>query len=280
MPVFLLYTYYIMKSFKQYLKESDPGGELDPFPDPLSGSSSSFNLMSSGSGYIAGIRANDQPYVMYRSMYSPYQSALDPGKQSDDGLVQGGGGFKIQKDSKNFLTNLAKAYGVEIASPEEMQKKMQQNPQAQPQKDKTDHLINQVKMHPAMYLLNQDQNLQKEFDKAFQSMQDWKLTTSNPDQGKNWYELWQQKQEKDADQNKVNLGRMATFAAFRERTTDIHNRLAHMGLHSDSLPHIKNYLDPTNHALPGQSSIPYEQEDSNETDDMMGDNYNYQGQTE
>lgn len=271
-----------MKSFIQYLKESDPGSPGTPdIPDGISPAIYTAAVQNSLSkGLVTGFDQHTMPMYMYRSTYNPYQSALDPGKQSDDGLVQGGGGFKIQKDSKNFLTNLAKAYGVEIASPEEMQKKMQQNPQAQPQKDKTDHLINQVKMHPAMYLLNQDQNLQKEFDKAFQSMQDWKLTTSNPDQGKNWYELWQQKQEKDADQNKVNLGRMATFAAFRERTTDIHNRLAHMGLHSDSLPHIKNYLDTSNHALPGESSIPYEQENPNETDDMIGDNYNYQGQTE
>jgi hypothetical protein len=240
-----------MKNFKQYLKESDPGGGLDPFPDPISGTSSNFNLLSTASGYVAGLRANDQPYISYRSVYSPFQSALDPGKQSDDGRVQGGGGFKIEKDSRNFLINLAKKYGVEIQTPEEMQKQQQQKmqqgqQQGPPPQQPNDHLINQIKKHPSMYLLNLDQNLQKEFDKVFKSMQDWKLADKNPDEGKDWYTLWKEKQQKDSDQHKVNLGRMATVTAARERMTDIHHRLSHTKLASNDLP-VKNYLDVSNH---------------------------------
>ena len=84
-----------MKSFRQYITESDPGPGLD-LPDGMSPSIQNLaSMMSTAKGYITGIQTDSMPMYMYRSTYSPYQSALDPGKQTDDGKVQGGGGFKI-----------------------------------------------------------------------------------------------------------------------------------------------------------------------------------------
>jgi len=122
-----------------------------------------------------------------------------------------------------------------------------------------------------MYLLNLDQNLQKEFDKAFQSMQDWKLADKNPDAGKDWYTIWKDKQQKDSEQHKVNLGRMAGLVSFKERMTDLHNRLSHAGLASDQLPHVKNYLDPSNHEIANQ-----EDQENNQTQQNDNNEYGFE----
>ena len=259
----------MIKSFKQYLSEAAGGGKpgdpgINDLPAGLDYDSSIYLAaaeMSTAKGYVAGIQPDTFTPLIYRSLYSPYQSGgLDPGQQKDNGRVNGGGGFEIEKQSRDYMINLAKKYGVNIETPESMQKKQQQQqgqgqqqmpagPMGGQQQGIDHYLYNQVKMHPAMYLMNQDQGLQKEFDKAFKSMLDWKTTEKNPDEGKDWYTLWKEKQKKEQDQHKVNLGRMTTQLRFKEFATDIHNRLNHMGLASEDLPHIKNYLDPSNHEV-------------------------------
>jgi hypothetical protein len=259
-----------MKKFKEYIIESAGGGnkgepgvnDLPPGLDYTSAAYLSATPMSTAKGYVAALEPVTFTPYMYRSVYSPYVSGgLDPGQDRNNGRVSGGGGFEIEKQSRDYLIALAKRYGIDIETPESMQKKQQQQMGGQQQQmpmggmggqqqQGMDHyLYNQVKKHPAMYLLNQDQGLQKEFDKAFKSMLDWKTTTKNPDEGKDWYTLWKEKKKKEEDQHKVNLGRMATQLRFKEFSTGVHNRLNHMGLASDDLPHIKNYLDPSNHPM-------------------------------
>lgn len=271
-----------MKSFKTYLSEAAPTPSLPPTDtsglisrdiDPKM-SAAVFDTavpMSTAKGYISGVaNPNTLPYgnpgsSPYKS-YGAFTTGLDPGAQSNDGYINGGGGFKIQKASRDYMIALAKLYGVDIDTPEKKQqeqqqqaKQSQQQGQQQPQ---TDHyLINQIKKHPAMYLLNQDENLQKELDKGYKAMSDWKTTESNPDAGKDWYTIWKDKQQKDQDQHKMNLGRMLTLSSFRERSTEIHNRLKHHRLVSDKLPHAKNYLDPQNHQQSQQQDVEYGNDD-------------------
>lgn len=292
-----------MKTFKQYITEA-PAPSKDPdlptsadVPPNVSGEIyTASSMMSTAKGYVSGLQINSQPRYQYRSLYSPYQSALEPGAEGQDGLVNGGGGFKIQKDSRDYLINLAKAYGIDIETQESMQQKQQQQMQAQQgeqqkqiqqaqqagapggQQGLDHYLMNQVKMHPAMYLLNQDQNLQKEFDKAFKGMLDWKVADKNPDEGKDWYTLWKDKQKKEQEQHKMNLGRMATLMGFRERATEIHNRLQHHGLASDDLLHIKNYLDPSTHENGQQQQQQYDQEDYGYGQSDSDTGYDYSNQ--
>ena len=275
-----------MKSFKQYIIEAAPGGEpiipgKGDIPDGMSPAiRTAASMMSTAKGYIYGLNPDTMPVYQYRSMYSPFQTGLNPGEDTKDGYVSGGGGFKIQKDSRDYLINLAKMYGVDIETQESMQQKQQQQMQQQqgqqgkqqmqqPQQpggpggeQGIDHyLLNQVKMHPAMYLLNQDQNLQKEFDKAFKGMLDWKTAEKNPDEGKDWYTLLKDKQKKEEENHKMNLGRMATLMSFRERATEIYHRLNHHGLATEDLPHIKNYLDQSTHENGQEQQEPQQYDD-------------------
>lgn len=248
-----------MISFKQYLKESEPTptpakppsdiGNRDIPPGVSDAVYNVAGMMSTTKGYVSGFNPNSIPYG-YRS-YGAYANGLSPGESNQSGRVNGGGGFEIEKASRDYLINLAKRYGVDIETQESMQQKQQQQQQAnmpggQQPEEQQDHLINQVKMHPAMYLLNQDQNLQKHVTTALKSMQDWKLT-KNPDAQKDWYTIWKEKYDKNEEQHKMNLSRMATAFGSRERTSEIHHRLTHSGLLKDKNTHIKNYLDPQNH---------------------------------
>jgi len=329
-----------MNSFKKFLLEADapvqpvkpgsPPSDIPPY-DPYFDTVSTTNTVTVGGGDIFGIgNAKNLP------IYNPFSPGLDPGKDTN-GRVNGGGGFTIEKQSRDFMIALAKLYGIDIETQESMQKKQQQGqiagtkggpagsgggdpsqmmrmmqqsgmgqgkpqPQEMPQQggmpgmggeEKINHLIQQTKVHPAMYLMNMDPALNKEFDKIFKGMQDWKLADKNPDEGKDWYTLWKEKQKKNVDQNKMNLSRMTALTLHRERATDLYNRLKNVGLAPETIednPHILDYLNPENHFAPSteyqdpQELQKQDDEDNNYDDAQMptdaetGYDRSYQGE--
>lgn len=297
-----------MISFKKFIIESDAEPSLKPVSPPSDippqDSLATPIQISIGSGNFFGV---GQPKNM--PIYNPYVDALNPGQENANGTVNGGGGFNIEKNSRDYLISLAKLYGIDIETQESMQQKQQQqqqpgaggNPadmmrkmqqsgvgqgQAQsqpqgaaqmggPQQPPSDHLLNQVNKHPAMYLLNLDQNLKKQLEKAQGEMQKWKTTESDPNQGKNWYQIWKDKQAEKEKQDKMNLSRQANLLRAKERFTDIYSRLTHAGLHSPDLVHTQNHLIPQDNLQSDYDSEYSSDEQNDEDETTNNDKYQY-----
>ena len=282
-----------MKSFKQYLLEYsiDDGGlgfgvEDQPLPYTPSSPSVFFGQqLGVGSKAIAGIDSANMPFINYRS------SAMTPGAQQEDPrFVAGGGGFKIEKESKSHLLNLAKKYGMLIPDqqggqggapsggmpqmPQMSQMgqmgQMPQMPQmggGQPQEPAQDRLVKHLQANPMMSDIMSGE-LGQQFNKIFGEMQKWKTDAKDPNiiqksqEPQNPYKIWKEKTKEEQEKKKQNLQYQANILRQRIFATDVYNRLYNNGLYDEENPHIKDFTDPYNHDqdLLQQQQQEYEQQ--------------------
>jgi len=289
-----------MKNFKQYLEENvDDGlgfGEADvpigfkPGESPFFGQS-----LGKGSNAISGLDPENMPYTNYRS------AALSPGqKQDDPNYVAGGGGFKIEKDSKSFLLNIAKKYGILIPGEEQgqggMQQPQQQQQPQQAQQPPQDRLVNHLSMNPIMSdLMNSE--VGKQFNKIFAEMQKWKTDANDPkliqksQEPQNPYKIWAEKAKEEMEKKKKNISVQGNILRHRMFASDIYDRLNDIGLYDGEFnPHVKNYTDPYHHdedllqQLQQQAQqqqaqqYPYEDEEDYYNDSESGIDFGYYGQ--
>lgn len=309
-----------MKDFKQFIKENiiddglgfgEDGGatEYNPSnPAIFFGTS-----LGTSSKAIAGIDPSNMPYVNYRS------AALSPGEQQEDpNYVAGGGGFKIEKDSKSFLLNIAKKYGILIPDKEKQQQGGMpgnmgggQNPmaammggqqstpqQSMPQmsgpggeqQETQDRLVQHLSMNPIMAgLMGGD--LGQEFNKIFKEMQKWKTDAQNPQliqksqEPQNPYKIWAEKAKEEEERKKQNISVQGNILRHRMFASDIYNRLDSMGLHDyESNIHVKNYMDPNNHdedllqQMQQEQQPQYQDEEDYYNDSETGVDFGYYGQ--
>jgi hypothetical protein len=268
-----------MKSFKQYLLEYsiDDGGlgfgvEDQPLPYTPSSPSVFFGQqLGVGSKAIAGIDSSNMPFINYRS------SAMTPGAQQEDPrFVAGGGGFKIEKESKSHLLNLAKKYGILIPDQQGgqggapgggMPQMGQQMGGGQPQEPAQDRLVKHLQANPMMSDLMSGE-LGQQFNKIFGEMQKWKTDAKDPNmiqksqEPQNPYKIWKEKTKEEEQKKKQNLQYQANILRQRIFATDVYNRLYNNGLHDEENPHIKDFTDPYNHDqdLLQQQQQEYEQQ--------------------
>lgn len=283
-----------MKDFKQFLKESVPGlepglgfGESDVpigFIPSQPGSSNYFSqTLGKGSNAISGVDPENIPFINYRS------AALTPGaqQQEDPRFVAGGGGFKIEKESKSYFMDLAKKYGLLIPDQQQQggmpggqqgmpqggpgggQNPMaammggQQGQQGMPQmsgpggpggqQPAQDRLVQHLSRNPLLSDIMGGE-LGQQFNKIFGEMQKWKTDAQDPNliqksqEPQNPYKIWAEKMKEEEQKKKQNLSVQGNILRHRIFSSDIYNRINSMGLHDDEFnPHIRNYMDPNNY---------------------------------
>jgi hypothetical protein len=286
-----------MKTFKQYLAEYtiDDGGlgfGVEDQPISYTPSSPSVFLgtqLGVSSKAIAGIDSENMPFINYRS------SAMTPGSQQEDPrFVAGGGGFKIEKESKSYLLNLAKKYGILIPDQQQgggqpqgqmggpqmggqQMGNMFGGPQMggqqpslggeQQQQPAQDRLVKHLQANPMMSDLMSGE-LGQQFNKIFGEMQKWKTDAKDQkiiqksQEPQNPYKIWNEKMKEEQQKKKQNLQYQANILRQRIFATNIYDRLYNMGLHDENNEHVKDYTDPYNHDqdLLQQQQQEYEQQ--------------------
>ena len=282
-----------MKTFKEFLFESAPPIGFGDDPNPPIWTPD--NGLSTGANVITGLRPENLPFINYRS------ASMTPGAEQDDGYVAGGGGFKIEKESKSFLMNLAKKYGINMPDPQQQQGgapggggnpmqammgQMGQHGQGQPQQQQgppgmgggqppapEDRLMKNLSVNPMMLDLMGGEMGEK-FKKIFGEMQKWKMDAKDPkiiqksQQAQNPYEIWMEKEKETDKKNKENIGRQGTILGARMFATNVFNTLNQMGMQPEDNPHIRNYLDPYNHDEELQQQYMQQQPQEDEEDDQ------------
>lgn len=309
-----------MKDFKQFLKENIGDGldfgEADVpigFIPGQPGASNYFaQTLGKGSNAISGIDPENMPFINYRS------AALSPGQEQEDpNYVAGGGGFKIEKQSKSYFMNLAKKYGLLIPDQQQqggmpqggpgggqdpmaaMMGSQQGMPQPQMggpggQQPAQDRLVQHLSTNPIMTGLMSGE-LGQQFNKIFGEMQKWKTDAQDPNliqksqEPQNPYKIWVEKMKEEEQKKKQNLSVQGNILRHRIFSSDIYNRINSMGLHDDEFnPHIRNYMDPNNYdqdllqqlqqeQQPEQQQ-PYEDEEDYYNDSQTGVDFGYYGE--
>jgi hypothetical protein len=293
-----------MKNFKQYIQENviDDGLDFGVEDTPLTPSYSSPSLsnyfsstLGTGSKAVAGVDSGSMPFINYRS------AALTPGaqQQEDPRFVAGGGGFKIEKESKTYFMNLAKKYGILIPDQQKQggppgggqnpmaammggmggqqqgmpQQGMPQQgmpqmggPPGGQQQPPQDRLVQHLSKNPLLSDLMSGE-LGQQFNKIFGEMQKWKTDAQDPkliqksQEPQNPYKIWAEKVKEQEQKKKQNLSVQGNILRHRIFSSDIYNRLNNIGLYDDEFnPHIRNYMDQNNYDQDLLQQLQQEQE--------------------
>ena len=233
-----------MKRFKEYISEKVDFGDptLPPGFDPGLQIKGGFELGVS-SGAIAGIDPVTFPSINYRS------AAMTPGAKQDDGFVAGGQGWKIDKESKEFFTKIAKMYGVNALDRKQEQQKMQQSQGKDKSNINQERLVFDYLTNPLMSeIISGDKS--KDIIKAATEMQSWRADYQNPlKRLDSWYpkspdELLikaNKEQELKDSQNLTKIGN-----ALRQRTiaTDLFDKAYELNIAPKDNPYLKDFTDP------------------------------------
>lgn len=233
-----------MKSFKQFISEKVDFGNPElvaSFPDLIKGGQE----LGTYSGAVSGLDPVTFPVMNYRS------AALTPDAQSgqNDPFVSGGQGWKIDKNSKDFFTKIAKMYGIGNVDNSQKQKEIQQKQQQEKSNINKERLVFDYITNPLMSeLLNHEKS--KDILKAAAEMQSWKSDFQNPMKRlESWYPKTTDaiiaNHKKDTEmKDSSNLTKQTN--ALRQRTiaTDLFDKAYQLNIAPKDNPHIRDFTDP------------------------------------
>lgn len=253
-----------MKRFKQFISEKVDFGEptLPPGFDPGLAIKGGFELGVS-SGAIAGIDPVTFPAINYRS------AAMTPGAQQNDGFVAGGQGWKIDKESKDFFSKIAKMYGVNSIDRKQEQQKIQQSQGKDKSNVNQERLVFDYLTNPLMSeIISGDKS--KDIIKAATEMQSWKADYQNPlKRLDSWYpktpeQLLAKATKEQQLKDSQNLSKTGNILRQRTIATDLFDKAHELNIAPKDNPYIKDFTDPIDIKLSmlDQMLNDYEMEDS------------------
>lgn len=241
------------------------------FPDVIKGGQE----LGTYSGAVAGLDPVTFPVINYRS------AALTPGAQSgqNDPFVSGGQGWKIDKNSKDFFTKIAKMYGVNSFDSSNKLKELQSKEAENKSQTNQERLVFNYITDPMMSELIRGEK-SKELIKAATEMQSWKADFQNPLKRLNsWYpssvdSLLSKTQRENHYKDLQNLSKIGNILRQRIMSTDIHSKLNDLKLSPVDNDHIRDHTDPIEIKMNivDKMLADYDQEDS-ETKENEGDSY-------